>query len=215
MNRKILTSLIVIVLAIAAITGGTLAWFTDQTSTTSNTFTAGTVKIRADESANFTAEVTNWNPGDHSEENLDIKNTGTKRLFLRVKITEEWKDTTGVGTDKITFARDAANVDWYDNYDDDKTELIPWNNEGKWVNIGNYWYYNEILDPTDPTNSITFLGSVGLKGAETTNAYQGATYSIDLTFDAIQVTHGAEESWGVKFTPGEGNKGTWAAIPES
>jgi alternate signal-mediated exported protein len=208
MNRKILTSLIVIVLALAAITGGTLAWFTDQTSTTSNTFTAGTVKIRADESENFTASVTNWNPGDHREEKLEVVNTGSKRLFLRVKITEEWKNTTGVDTDKITFARDAANVDWYDSVED---KSITWNKEGKWVNIGDYWYYNEILDKDD---IITFLGSVGLKGAETSNDYQGATYSIDLTFDAIQVTHGAEESWGVKFTPGEGNKGEWAAIPE-
>ena len=46
-DRKILTSILVILVAAAAIGGGILAWFTDQSDPINNEFTAGTVSISA------------------------------------------------------------------------------------------------------------------------------------------------------------------------
>ena len=49
-KRKILVSVVVIAFAIAAIAGGTFAWFTASVTVPENTFTAGTVLISATDS---------------------------------------------------------------------------------------------------------------------------------------------------------------------
>jgi predicted ribosomally synthesized peptide with SipW-like signal peptide len=48
MNRKIMFSLVIIVMALALVIGGTFAWFTAMTEGPVNEFVAGTVEIDAD-----------------------------------------------------------------------------------------------------------------------------------------------------------------------
>lgn len=94
MNKKVWTSLLVIGLAVLAISGGTWAWFTSQTEV-ENSFTAGTVSIEAEETAvrmdGFeVCYLENVNPGDCYEKELKIKNTGTKGIVLRMQLVNEW-----------------------------------------------------------------------------------------------------------------------------
>lgn len=85
---------------------------------------------------------------------------------------------------------------------------------GLWTNIGNYWYFNQALYPegydTTPADGndgvfaatvAPFLESVEFVPSANDNTYQGSTYTIDVTFETIQVTNGAALSaWGVDFS---------------
>lgn len=57
MKKKILALCLVVVLAVTAVTGVTLAYFTDVTDTATNTFTVGNVDIELDEP--------NWDPEEN------------------------------------------------------------------------------------------------------------------------------------------------------
>lgn len=82
MNTKILTSLMVIGLAAAAIGGGyTGAWFTDTEQSTGNIFEAGTIDIAVDGenpwSKTFTNALKDMKPGQVGYTNFEIQNVGT------------------------------------------------------------------------------------------------------------------------------------------
>ncbi len=201
MNKRIFTSLLTICLAVASIAGGTLAWFTSEAEIAPNTFTAGILEIDAEEDWDFGEEgLTNWNPGDCTDKKVTIKVTGTKRAYVRARITETW-----TGTESITgiwHERNAPKVGWW--ICENQGECVEWPAE-EWTKIGDgenaYWYYNGILDPGENgPNEITVLSRVCLAGKETGNAYQGATYTLGMKFEAIQVTHEAAfDEWGVGY----------------
>lgn len=56
MKAKIIISLIVIIIALTASLGATLAWFTDEAVVPENVFTAGSVLISAEETFVLNAE---------------------------------------------------------------------------------------------------------------------------------------------------------------
>lgn len=202
MNRKILTSLLIIAMAAAAIGGGTLAWFTDSATITPNEFQAGTLKIRADETWAYEGgRLENWNPGDCTDKKVEVEVTGTKRAFLRMKVTETWQLVGG--SPVVYTGRNAPNITW-------KVDGNTWP-DGKWQMIEDtttgikWWYYQGILDPdqtrTPPSGpkKITVISKVCLD-TSTGNDYQGATYTLAMDFEAIQTTNGAETSaWGVTY----------------
>ncbi|MDO9574873.1 MAG: BsaA family SipW-dependent biofilm matrix protein [Candidatus Contubernalis sp.] len=192
MNRKLLTSMLIIVMAIAAMAGGTLAWFTD-TSSTQNVFVAGTVEIEADESWDEGFKVEKWNPGDCTDKVITIENTGTKGILLRAKITETWtlaNNTVYTTTGK----RDITNVNW-------KVGVDSWGADWEYVEGHNtladgYFYY--LGHSPAGSGQIKFLSKVCLAGAGTDNTYQGAEYKIEITFEAIQSSNNASGSaWGI------------------
>ncbi len=94
MNRKVWTSLLVIGMALAAIAGGTLAWFTAEVKLDDNVFTAGTVTLDAEDSweNNANLVVDNWNPGDFSPKYIAVEYTGNKRAFMRMQISGVWEE---------------------------------------------------------------------------------------------------------------------------
>ncbi len=222
MNRQIVTSILIIILALTAITGGTLAWFTAEAEIPQNIFDAGTVVIEAGETGNYTGTTTNWNPGDQDEKNVWVEIKGSKTIYLRAAITESWQFNedhyNNYAPDygdwdsqelKLTFDRGADynndpllnnvpnKVEWF--YKDGDEELQPWPHN-HWQYLGGFWYYIGPDDGVLNNEELTFLSAVGLKGAETGNEYQGATYTIDIRFEAIQTTHGAKhDAWGVKW----------------
>ena len=81
MNRRVIVSLLIILMSLTAIGGSTLAWFTATTDPIENVFTAGTVAIEANEEV-ITDEVNieNWNPGD-CVETFAITTPGRKLSF--------------------------------------------------------------------------------------------------------------------------------------
>jgi predicted ribosomally synthesized peptide with SipW-like signal peptide len=91
MNRRISYSILVILLTLAVVTGGVVAWFTYYSDAPTNVFTAGTVNISANETVVIPPEkITNWFPGDVVEKEFTITNTGSSGIYLRTHITGAW-----------------------------------------------------------------------------------------------------------------------------
>lgn len=203
MKMRLFSSVLAIMMALAAIGGATLAWFTAEAEIADNVFTAGTLTIEADESWEEGFSVENWNPGDCTEKEITVEVTGTKGLYLRAFITEEWSNTTDLGNgDKDTgpiHTRDIDNINWM--IDDGLGTLVPWSN-GEWqmLTVGGetYWYYTG--GRLEPEDIVIFLSEVCLDGPLTGNEYQGATYTLGIRFEAIQTTNHAEKfEWDVAF----------------
>ncbi len=225
MNKKVWTSLLVIGLAVAAITGGTLAWFTANAEIGPNVFTAGTLEIDAMETWAFEDEgLTNWNPGDCTDKEITVEVTGTKRAFIRVQLTEEWENVgvvDGVDKNGVYSKRNAPNVNWW-ICDEEGENCVAWLN-GNWQmittgtgeNEKTYWYYKGMFDPEeegDGPQKVIVLSKVCLDGAGTGNEFQGATYTLSMNFEAIQVTNEAvNDAWGVYW---DGTDGEWKEVEE-
>ncbi len=84
MNKKILSVVLIAVLALTAIISGTLAYFTDNEKAV-NTFTLGNVDIDLTES-NWTAPTTAV-PGVRYAKNPEVKNIGKNDAWIRVDVT--------------------------------------------------------------------------------------------------------------------------------
>lgn len=220
MNRKIWTSLLLIGLALAAIVGGTLAWFTSQATIEPNVFTAGTLEIDANETWAYGEDgLTNWNPGDCTEKEITVEVTGTKRAFIRVQLNEEWKDVDvvgGVDRNGVYNERNAPNVNWWIGEDAWPGNPEEWQmiTTGTGEGEATYWYYKGMFDPNevDGPKKVTVLSKVCLDGAGTGNEFQGATYTLAMDFEAIQVTNEAvNDAWGVYW---DGTDGEWKKIAD-
>lgn len=91
MKKSYLTSIIAAVLSVVLISGTTLAWFTSTAQLPDNEFVAGTVEIEADYAEGYAKVMEeNWNPGDCTDVDLEIINTGTKSVFLRANVEKMW-----------------------------------------------------------------------------------------------------------------------------
>jgi len=89
MKKKLTLSVFCIAVAIAAMMGGTLAWFTDTDSTPKNTFKAGVLSLDVNDKFNFEDKTyDDFTPGDNVAKTVNATNDGTKREFVRVMITE-------------------------------------------------------------------------------------------------------------------------------
>lgn len=198
MNKKVVLSVAIILLAVAAVGGATMAWFTDSEEVT-NTFTAGTLIIDAsDEWSNYIGEDwTNANPGDCEDKEFTVTNDGTKRMFVRFSFSGEWTDLPKAAEDFVP--------------DNGLVTIEPADGDlDNWTFIDGYWYYNGLLE-SDETINFTF--KVCLDGPDTDNNYQGATFTISFNFDAIQVTNEAvNEVWGVYW---DEDSSEWVLVPVS
>ncbi|NLA05737.1 MAG: hypothetical protein GX881_08510 [Firmicutes bacterium] len=181
MKKKVLIGLAVFAAA-ALLAAGVWAWFT-ATADTAGTFTAGTVAIATE---NTYGDVANWNPGDTSEEEITVKNTGSKDIYVRVELTSEWGALTG-----DDFAADpslaTSNVTLECNTTD-------------WVESGVYYYYKGVLSAGAETENL--LNEVTLAGSGTNNDYQGKTFRITAEAEAVQASHDAyKDMWNLSGPP--------------
>ena len=220
MNRKVITSLLVIGLAVVAIIGGTLAWFTWEAEIGPNEFTAGKLEIDAKETWDYADEgFTNWNPGQCVDKEITVEVTGTKKAFIRVLITEEWTETKDGDYDDETHERNIENVHW--SIGEVAWPGTPANWQMLTTSDGTYWYYKGKFDPDQSTadgrvpagpKEVTVLSKVCLDGEDTGNEYQGATYTLAMNFEAIQTTHEASNNaWGVYW---DATAGEWKEVEE-
>lgn len=201
MNRKLLMSIAIIILAYAAVGGATMAWFTAQSAPINNVFTAGTVKISAGEKVSDAHRLlmANWNPGDCVDKVFTITNNGTKRIVIRtdakVSLSGQWYDADGttLWTPPII----------YDDASPAKvvqpvtiTVLEKGTNVDEWTLVDDYWYYNGVIDANTGTAKMTLR--VCLNGPYLKNDFQGKVFKLTTTFEAIQSSNFAPYSeWGV------------------
>lgn len=341
MKKNLIASLLVIAIAVSAIAGGTLAWFTDTDAIPQNKFVAGVLSMDVDDVFDYEDNTyDDFTPGDKIDKLVQVTNDGTKREFLRAQITEvrtQKLHFEGLGLVEYFHGLDVNNEStqapgiyaavfaagqWVVPYDVDGTPIafgtapyvapayqgiyitnlggyvagswtgvngdtsptyapvvklanssdplsalvavpgvsidvyrtlpqiqwkitttqardlqdIAWYIQGttpfaggRWAQLGNYWYFNEVLypagfdgTPEDGNDAVfaatvvPFLSSVEFVPSVRDNTYQGSEYTIDVTFQTIQVTNGASAdaaAWGVTFTGDiltPGAIGTWA-----
>lgn len=191
MKKRILMSLLTIVISGTMIGGATMSWFTDATTPIVNEFTAGTVVITADETIKpilFMQE--NWNPGDIAEKEYTITNTGTKGIYLRAIITGKWYEADGV-TEFIP-----------DPYE----EVVTWSFHDSepaqnWTRIGDTWYYNSSIkgtftEPSLEARKVTLHLKVCFNGPKSGNQYEGKVFKLSAVFESVQSSNGAvDEVW--------------------
>jgi predicted ribosomally synthesized peptide with SipW-like signal peptide len=91
MKKNILVFALSVVVIVGLLSGATLAWFTATADPIVNEFVAGTVNIQADYATGFSKVMEeNWNPGDCTDVDLEIINTGTKSIYLRARVEQRW-----------------------------------------------------------------------------------------------------------------------------
>lgn len=181
MKKSIIIGITILSLA-ALMTLGAWAWFTAEAEAT-NTFTAGTVKIKLHDG--FAGDgIANWNPGDCTDKKIYVKNTGTKKANVRVRLTMAWYDehgtATGLSTDNVKLGRTGKS----------------------WNNGDDGWYYYNNLAPGAKTSCL--IKKVRLSGNDTGNEYQGKALKIKVEAQAIQSSNGAK--WSDFPVPEEGDQ---------
>jgi len=180
----------VVVLAALLIVGGTMAWFTAEAEPATNKFTAGTVEIELhdvqmgdnEEEITFpTAGISNVNPGDEYEKIVYVENTGTKAVYVRVKLTPAWTK----GANPLDLKVNGVDMATFPIVGD------------KWFLHTDGWYY--YTDPVaDGESTQHLIEEVIFAGKEMTNDYQGATFTLKVEAEAIQASNGAAlDQWGV------------------
>lgn len=163
-----------ILLAVMLVAGGTMAWFTAEAKV-ENKFKAGTVALKINDT--FVMEnAQNVNPGDKYDKVVSITNEGTKRAYIRVKLTP-----------------------LFDNELD--TSVVTYPILENWVlHTDGWYYYKNIVIPGATTTNI--IKEVKFAGAAMNNDYQGASFTLTVDAEAIQATNGAiSDQWLV--TPGQ------------
>lgn len=180
MKKKIF-SLAMVICCLAVLTiSGTLAYFTAE-DTATNVITTGTIDIDLKETIGVDPEtgedipftdVTGVMPSQAIDKIVTVKNINDAMpAFVRVRVTPT-----------ITLAQEYA-----DKQDEIDLSLIRIDyNTQNWTynEEDGYWYYNEALDTNAETpvlfTKVTFAPEMG-------NMYQGATVTIDVRAEAVQV----------------------------
>lgn len=185
-------------LLLLLVVGGTMAWFTAESGEVVNTFKAGTVKIELhdDFSQEEGKDVLNVNPGDAYDKIVYVENTGTKRAYVRVKLTPEWD-----------LAEGKAFPEGFSNNTLSPAKLSELGDN--WIKIGDWYYYKNIVEPTEENQITTnLIEKVLFEGRDMPNDYQGAGFTLKVKAEAIQASNDAiKDEW--KIDPDE-----WEAITE-
>lgn len=187
-NRKKL--LVVGAISLFTILGGTLAYFTTN-STIKDIFNTAKYETKIVE---VFESPTDWTPGTTTEKTIKVTNNGSIDMALRATYTEKWVNAKGK---EISLTDDDNNV----------AAIINFNNSWK-LNEDGYYYYGSKdnltkLIPTETSTSfisgVTFNKnikadlntSVSQDGqtitfTSTGNGYDNATYTLTVKIDTIQ-----------------------------
>ena len=150
MKKKIIALCLVVVLAITAVTGATLAYFTD-TDTKTNTFTTGNVKIDLVE--NF--PESKLLPGENNAltKEVTVKNVGTEDAYLWIEL---W---IPAALDDADPAKNSLHFNPFDTYKKDDGTLV--NVRGSVATANNYTLVAETVEVSLGSKTI---GTVNYNG---------------------------------------------------
>lgn len=184
MKKRKIMLLASMMLAVLLIAGGTFAWFTASADPVVNEFTAGTVDLEIKEIFDGAPNV---NPGDCYKKVIYIKNTGTKKAYIRIKA-----DAVFTALEGHTLSNDVLR---YGLAEPGFFGLLP-----GWTEKDGYFYYNHIVYPGHYTKPLLNCNRICFDGPSMGNEYQGAELKITINAEAIQATNGAiQAEWGVSF----------------
>ena len=189
-NKKSLIALALV--ALVGIVGGTFAYFT-STSKLTDTITTGTYSTSVKEEF---VSPSNWTPGTTTQKKVNVTNNGSVEVAVRASYTEKW--TAANGTTILSGIRNGEQVAQF-------TVGSDWEKA-----TDGYYYYKDTLGTgetsTNFLSSVTFNPNFKLEegtdiecttikeNGKTTvscenlnSGYAGATYSLDITIETIQV----------------------------
>jgi spore coat-associated protein N len=186
--RKILTSLIIIVVLAASITAGAMAVFTDQQTNPDNVFTTGTVILGIDPAtAMFT--VSNMAPGDVEYGGLEVTNDGSLELRYAMTTTADDTSTLDEQLDLTIDVVTGPGVDtiWYTD-DDVVGEANIYGPDGV---LSSAFFGDPTQGGQADDRTLASLASERLRfkatlPLDTDNSYQGTTCTVAFVFDAEQ-----------------------------
>jgi len=159
MNKKILTSLAVILAVASVATGATVAVFTDTKQITGNTFATGTVNLTLNKSAGKPFSVSNAWPGYMTGwEHMDIFNTGTLPFEAYMRMVKTSGSTALWNALKIELKTSGWDSDCTNGDGGENTiynGLISSFPVNKLVSSANYWHLaNEDDGSGSPADNI-------------------------------------------------------------
>ena len=176
MKKKILALCLVVVLAVTAVTGATLAYFTDSDDA-ENVFTVGNVDIDLTEPKWDTEgekEAEDAYPGEPLAKDPTVENIGKNPCFVRISITGLDQFTEQFGADAMIKVR---------------TDYVEGNLGENWVEYNGFYYYNKVLAAGEKTDAL--FDQIVIPTQVTNNA---ETVSIDVVAQAVQA-QGAKPSF--------------------
>ena len=172
MKKKVFSAALVLLL-LALVMGGTLAFFTEDVRTR-NVVTTGKVDIELKEFRDlamteaYPAEAVPVAPGTKVTKVVVVENTGASDAWVRVKVTPtvELSDGTAGSPACIGLNFDSAN----------------------WLKDGDYYYYRTPLsnDSAAPALTPPLFDTVTFAGVMD-NAYQGSMAFVSVSAEAVQV----------------------------
>lgn len=180
MKKKLVTGALIAAFGAVAITGGTLAYFTDNDEAT-NTFTVGNVDITLTEPnwvGSGSQDAPEVYPGEPLAKDPTVTNTGANPCFVRISV--EGLDSLG-NAGMITYRTD---------YEADKLG-------DNWVpHTDGYFYYNKVLEVGASTDALfdQIVMPTGLTNGDATTEY-----NVVVTAEAVQA-QGAKASWAAVQT---------------
>ena len=200
-NKKAVVALLLI--AIIGIVGLTIAYFANSTSI-ENTFTTKEYGTTYEETF---VSPDNWLPGDTTQKTLVATNTGEVDQAVRILVTESWT-TDNDGTLNGWIHSDgtkSTHTTQSELETDERVAILNLANTSDWTKVGNYYYYNYKLAPTESTTSflesVTFNSKTKLDDTCTTSTnngvttttcnssgddYDNATYTLTLQIETVQ-----------------------------
>ena len=124
--------------------------------------------------------VSVWNPGDTTKMRFTVTTTGSKNIHVRTSLVGVWQDALGV-----PFVPVPANV----------VVITPVVGSG-WYIDGDYIYYNGFIAPGSP--AVELVVDILLDGPTTGDLFQGKSFVLTGTMEAIQASNGASLAvWGI------------------
>lgn len=177
MNKKVLSTVLAGALAVTAVVGGSLAYFTDKDNKV-NTFTVGNVDITLTEPAwdeTGSKDAEDAYPGEPLAKDPTVTNAGANPCFVRIKV--EGLDQFGA-----------------DNMIEYRTEYqVGELGEGWELNAEDgYFYYSKVLDLNGKTTPL-FDSIVVPTGLTNEDAKEGG-YNVTVIAEAVQA-QGAKPRW--------------------
>lgn len=176
MKKKILSICLVAVIAVMAIAGASLAYFTAEDSA-ENVFTVGTVAIDLTEpnwETTGKVEAEDVYPGEPLAKDPTVTNTGKNPCFVRISVSN---------LDQFAEKFDGAMITY-------RTDYVENALGENWVlHTDGYFYYTKVLASDEKTDAL--FDQIVIPFALTNNV---ETKSIDVTAYAVQA-QGARPSF--------------------
>lgn len=178
MKKKILSICLVAVMAVMAIAGASLAYFTAE-DTATNVFTVGNVAIDLTEpewDKKGAVDAPEVYPGEALAKDPTVKNTGKNPCFVRISVT---------GWDSLKNAKlSAQDITYRTDYVDEKLGE-------NWTLHDGYFYYTKVLAVNETTDAL--FDQIVIP-TDVTNGDAATEYKLDVKAYAVQA-QGAKPSW--------------------